>query len=221
LMKGFARFVLDSVLPRRCVSCDVLTGGAILCPDCVLRLRRAEGPSRIGGPGSPALLSPWYESEILVGVVRFLKFEGGTSAVGMLGAGMADELSAASVPLENALLVSVPLHWTRLARRGYDQALLLARDVSLRTGVPVLKGAIVRKRRTRAQSGLGEEERGGNVSGAFRARKIERLAGRDVLLVDDLVTTGETALACCGALSEAGPASVTVLSAGRKKRGNL
>ena len=144
-----------------------------------------------------------------------------TFALGSLSFLFPDELSAASVPLENALLVPVPLHWTRLARRGYDQALLLARDVSLRTGVPVLKGAIVRKRRTRAQSGLGEEERGGNVSGAFRARKIERLSGRDVLLVDDLVTTGETALACCGALSEAGPASVTVLCAGRKKRGNL
>jgi ComF family protein len=109
----------------------------------------------------------------------------------------------------------VPLHWTRLVRRGYDQAELLAAEVSRRTGAPLLRGVLSRERRTKPQSGLDASRRKGNVTGVFRLRSPGRVRNRHIVLIDDLVTTGETVLDCCRALSVGPILSVTVLCGGR------
>ncbi|HXG32994.1 MAG TPA: ComF family protein [Bryobacteraceae bacterium] len=114
-------------------------------------------------------------------------------------------------------LVPMPLHWFRRWRRGFNQSELLAREVSRRCGIPVLK-AVRRTRATRSQAGLSHSARRQNVAGAFRVRRRVRLEGLRILLVDDVMTTGATAAACASAMKRAGAASVALLALARVDR---
>ena len=219
MVRGFCRFLLDCLFPRTCVSCRSFTGDRLICGPCSARMVRACTPVSLPGRSSPEVISPFLEGDVLLDLVRFLKFEGGTAVVGWLGMEMAAVLEERSLKRCDAVIVPVPLHWTRLARRGYDQAGLLAAEVSRLTGIPLRRRVLGRRRRTMAQSGLDRGNKRNNVDGAFRLRSPRRIRGRDVVLVDDLVTTGETVLDCCRALSAAAPTSVTVLCAGRARPG--
>lgn len=111
------------------------------------------------------------------------------------------------------LIAPVPLHWTRMALRGFNQSVWLGAALARRTGTPFAPDALVRRRRTPSQAGLGPEARLGNVADAFDARPQVR--GRRVLLVDDVFTTGATAAACTRALLSAGAAAVDVVTLAR------
>jgi len=113
------------------------------------------------------------------------------------------------------LIVPIPLHARRLAARGYDQAALLARSLAraLRRR-PAHPSALRRIRDTPAQVGLDREDRAANVASAFVAQE-RRVAGRAVLLVDDVMTTGATAAECARALKRAGASRVEVLTVPR------
>jgi ComF family protein len=115
------------------------------------------------------------------------------------------------------VIVPMPLHWKRAWHRGFNQADLLARALSRRTGIPVAQ-AVRRKRATPAQAGLTRAERRVNVAGAFEIRKRNEVNSRHVLLIDDVMTTGATASACAGVLKRAGARRVTVLTLARVDR---
>jgi len=109
--------------------------------------------------------------------------------------------------LPASVLVPVPLHPARLAERGYNQAALLAREMGRRLDLPVVENSLLRVRATRQQVGLNAEERQANVAGAFACRDAQ-LAGQQVLLIDDVYTTGATLTACGAALAAIGAASI-------------
>jgi ComF family protein len=109
------------------------------------------------------------------------------------------------------------LHWRRYVRRGFNQSELLAREIRRRTGLPVAR-CVRRTRATESQAGLSASERRRNVRGAFRVKRGHALAGRRILLIDDVMTTGATAAACASALKRAGAHSVTVLVLARADR---
>ena len=111
-------------------------------------------------------------------------------------------------------LVPVPLHRIRLWTRGFNQSLSIARAVARLTGHEVLPTALVRHKRTSPLEGLGRRDRAREVAGAIRVSDAvkPRLQGRDILLVDDVYTTGATANVCAQALKKAGAGSVRVLS---------
>ena len=113
--------------------------------------------------------------------------------------------------LSAEVVVPVPLHPKRLAERGYNQAALLARAAARELGAPLEARALVRVRDTSQQARLGRTERLTNVERAFVARNPEAVRGRDVLLVDDVETTGATLAACRAALLEAGARHVTMV----------
>lgn len=137
------------------------------------------------------------------------------------------ELAAALVPpmlragaallREAELLVPVPLHRRRLLSRRYNQAVLLARALARATGLTLLPDALIRSRATPRLASLGAAERARTVEGAFilRPARGPAIAGRRVLLVDDLLTSGATAAACAKVLLAAGAAGVDVLVAAR------
>jgi ComF family protein len=130
------------------------------------------------------------------------------------------DLLAAALPRDEKFdaIVPVPLHWWRRWRRGFNQSELLARQIARRTGVPWVTG-LRRIRPTTVQAGLSNGERRRNVAGAFRAGRASRaLRGRNVLLIDDVMTTGSTAAACAGALKRAGVSRVALLTAARVDR---
>ena len=112
----------------------------------------------------------------------------------------------------DALLVPVPLHRWRLWRRGYNQALLIARALARETGLALSPDLLERRRATPMLRGLGPAERRKAVRGVFGVRRggAELVAGRAVILIDDVYTTGATVNACAKALKAAGAASVTV-----------
>lgn len=117
------------------------------------------------------------------------------------------------MPEDAELLVPVPLHRRRLWSRGYNQSVLIAGTLSRIGGVPVELDALVRTRATPPLRGLGRRERAKTLAGAFAvpAAARPRLAGRAVVLVDDVYTSGATAEACARRLTRAGARQVTVL----------
>jgi ComF family protein len=110
-------------------------------------------------------------------------------------------------------LLPVPLHWHRLWSRRFNQSATLAGSVSRASGVPVLHEAIKRVRATPQQVGLSKTERADNVQGAFRVPPEHKaqVAGRRLVLVDDVLTSGATVDTCARALLRAGAAHVDVL----------
>ena len=126
--------------------------------------------------------------------------------------------AGAAVLGADALLVPVPLHFTRLWSRGFNQAALLARAVGKRTGTPLAVDALVRVRRTALSRGLNRRKRAENVRAAFRVRSRAAVRGRNIVLVDDVYTTGATADACARTLLRAGAARVDVLTWARVVR---
>jgi len=131
-------------------------------------------------------------------------------------AGPLSDLLARAMPLDERFdaIVPVPLHWLRQWKRGFNQSELLARALGRRTGIPVAR-ALKRSRATRAQAGLSNHARRQNVTRAFRARAV---AGKRILLIDDVMTTGSTVAACGRALKQAGAARVAVLTVARADR---
>lgn len=112
------------------------------------------------------------------------------------------------------VIVPVPLSRLRLVLRHYNQAAVLAGELSRQTGVPADPLLLRRIRMTRSQVGMTRDQRRRNVAGAFHVpdRRRSGLAGRNVLLLDDVITTGATADACARALKRAGAARVDVLA---------
>ena len=112
-------------------------------------------------------------------------------------------------------IVPMPLHWRKRWQRGFNQAELLAREVSRRTGIPVRR-LVRRVKNTSAQAGLTSAKRRANMSMAFRTTKP--LAGQRIILLDDVLTTGSTAASCARALKRAGASYVVVLTVARVDR---
>jgi ComF family protein len=110
-------------------------------------------------------------------------------------------------------LVPVPLHWTRLWQRRFNQSSVLAQAISKISGVPAADHLLVRARATPPQFGLARKDRAKNVQGAFQVPKAQRIAakGKKLVLVDDILTTGATVDACTKALLRAGAERVDVL----------
>jgi ComF family protein len=188
------------------------------------RCRRGLGPFTRG-----ASLGP-YEGALRT-LVHELKFRGRRRVAARLAdrlldaPGVATVLSAPATARPAAssagpgacapVLVPVPLHPRRLHERGFNQSALLAAAIGERRGLRVVADALVRREHTPPQTGLSAAQRRANVARAFIVRRRAPLAGRIVVLVDDVLTTGATARACGRALLQAGAAEVRLLTAAR------
>lgn len=129
------------------------------------------------------------------------------------------KLLAAALPLNRSfdVVVPMPMHWRKRWVRGFNQAEVLAKEIARKRGLP-LRNAARKRKATAAQAGLTNAARQSNVAGAFEIRHPDALAGKRVLLVDDVMTTGATASACAKALKHAGAREVTLLAVARTDR---
>jgi ComF family protein len=215
--------ILDVALPAACAGCGA--EGFALCPACCRPLAaRLDLPA--GAPlGLPsAIPMPLAQLEWCApfsGPVRAalhgLKYAGERRLTQPLAAAVAARWKAAGAG--GNLLVPVPVHAERAKRRGYDQAVLLAAEVSVRLGLPWL-AALERTRNTSPQFDLGRHARRANVAGAFAVRgpaQAAGVSGRWVVLVDDVVTTGSTLVACAEALHAAGAVAVSAVTVARER----
>lgn len=199
----------DRPLGPRCRLCRGPSRGA-LCPGCRADLPRATdpGPEELP-PAVAAITAACRYAWPVDRLVHAMKFHGDLVAARGLG----EALAAAVADRGVDLLIPVPLHRRRLAERGFNQALELARPVAATTGAALRPRLAVRQRATAAQSGLDARQRQNNIRGAFRAH--QRLGGYRVAIVDDVITTGGTTAALAEALLEAGAAMVEVWAAAR------
>lgn len=224
------RRMLDFALPPRCPGCGAITAEPHrFCLDCWRSLAFLGEPccARCGLPfdysgqgealcGSCLAEPPPFDrlraavayGEVSRQVALKLKYSGRPGLAETLARFMVRHATAA-----DALLVPVPLHRWRMWSRGYNQAALIASALSRRTGLPADLGLLRRIRSTPPLRGLGRRERALAVRAAFRVAPEgrARLAGRRIVLVDDVYTSGATAAACARTLKRAGAASVEVL----------
>jgi len=190
----------------RCPGCAQPTPDGVLCPSC----RNAPGPiSRTIVAFDYAF--PWDRT------ILALKFQARTDLAWPLAAAVARALDDTAGDALVDALVPVPLSDARLAERGFNQSLLLARCLSASRGVPVEGGVLQRPVDTAHQAVLSREERVRNLEGAFMIdpRGRPALAGRRIALVDDVVTTGATASAAARELLRGGARAVELWAVAR------
>jgi ComF family protein len=235
-LSGAARslfgLALGVALPQLCAACREPVAAEGLCAACWSKIAFIAPPycERFGipfpfdpGPGVLSLEAiadpPAYEraraavrfDEIARALVHALKYADRLDLAPIMGRWMAN--AGRDLTRDADLLIPVPLHWRRQWARRFNQSALLAEVVGKASGVRVSHGALRRVKSTVQQVGLARAERARNVQGAFRVPPdagIE-VAGRRLVLVDDVLTTGATIEACTRALMRAGAGSVDVL----------
>jgi ComF family protein len=143
------------------------------------------------------------------------KFGGHRALAGPLGDLVVDVLAGGWPAGAPDVLVPVPLHARRERERGFNQAHLIARRLGRAWGCPVRPDVLARVVATASQTTLDGTARLANVREAFRLRRPDVVAGRHVVLVDDILTTGATASACARALEAGGPATIGVVAVAR------
>ena len=231
-LRGVLRRSLDVALPPLCPSCrDLVTGNGV-CPACWRKLAFIAPPycPRLGIPFAydpgPGILSmqaiadpPAYQraraavryDDVARALVHALKYGDRMDLAPMIGRWMAN---AGRELTDGAdALVPVPLHWRRLWTRRFNQSAALAEQVSRESGVVVAHTALRRVKATAQQVGLSRKDRAANVQGAFKVAPDAKaeVAGRRLIVIDDVLTSGATANACARALLRAGAAQVDVL----------
>jgi ComF family protein len=223
---------VDVALPQLCAVCREPVGGEGLCAACWARLSFIAQPycERLGIPfpydPGPGILSleaisdpPAYHraraavryDDVSRALVHALKYGDRLDLAPMMGRWMAH--AGRALAAEADAILPVPLHWRRQWARRANQSGLLAEVIARASGVPVTHGALKRVKATPQQVGLSQSERTANVQGAFAVPAAARaeVAGRKLILVDDVLTSGATVDACARALLRAGAAYVDVL----------
>jgi ComF family protein len=148
-------------------------------------------------------------------LVHHFKYGGKVQLRRPLGLLTARELAPFASFFAPQLLLPVPLHVRRLRQRGFNQAVLLGEVLARQWGVPLDRYQLLRTRWTEPQVNLSAAERVANVRGAFAVAAKHGLAGKRVLLVDDVYTTGSTVRECARLLAQAGAAAVGVVTVAR------
>lgn len=231
LLGSFLNIFLPPVCPlcegglserRFCGACSSgIEAGRINSPICLVcgtNFTSVSGPDRTCGkcmsrrpPFKFARSAFLYDGAVLKAVHRF-KYGGVVTLAEPLGSLMAEY--SAGVGITPDVIVPVPLHKKRLRMRGFNQSLLLARGIRRRLQADLDYLSLIRVVPTKPQAGLKVDDRRVNVSGAFRLVNSAAFKGKKVLLVDDVFTTGATAVECSKTIKKAG-AEVFVLTLAR------
>jgi ComF family protein len=230
--------VLEFFLPRLCLFCGAAVGESAptaICPECESAIEWVASPlctccgvvfpapgggDRLCGdcqadppPFARARAAALYEGPVATAVKR-LKFNRRLAYLPVLQSWLASP-PCRELLEEADLIVPVPLHPKRLKQRGFNQAWLLAQAFP---ELNLARELLIRVRHTVPQVQLNPKERRDNVTGAFAVAEPARAKGQNVLLVDDLFTTGATARECARVLRRAGAARVEVLTVARVKQ---
>jgi len=196
--------VLDAVYPTRCGLCGEL-GPLSICEACSSNFEENDEAVQRGEGLDFTCRLYRYEGRAAQAVTR-LKYSRVTSISREMSRRVADFGQSLGL-FDDSAVIPVPIHWSRRAQRGFNQAELLCEAMPL--GI-VQRDWLKRVRATKPQAGLSLEARQKNLSGAFMASPM--VSGRSILLVDDVVTSGETAAACAKALYGAGATEVGILA---------
>jgi len=194
---------LPRLLPPLCPNCGRSQASGIVCPDCRQRQTEIDG-----------IRSLFRLDEVIRKAIHQLKYRNLKAISPCLAELLSDYLESNSLPGE--ALLCVPLHPRRLRERGYNQSGLLARELGKRIGMPVIEDCLIRVMQAQPQvRAVDVAERRRNVADAFVCRD-ERISGKQIILIDDVCTSGATLESCAAALKSKGAASVWGLTLARE-----
>ncbi len=241
LFDAAAQSLFAALLPSDCRLCQApLTRISRLpvCDHCLERIERTRGRvcsvcgERIFSShgeavcGECRMTAPPFVRAMAYGsydgglreLIHLLKYDRVRPATGVLGRMLAEVIEDFGSEFRSAVVVPVPLHSSKLRQRGFNQAEEIARAALKHLKRPELKlanGALHRRRATESQTGLSDHQRQQNVRGAFLVTSPEEIADKDVLLVDDVFTTGATVGECARVLRREGADRVFVVTVAR------
>ncbi len=232
LVRRAGSLLLDEVAPRHCPGCGELAGAGVFCPLCRQDLIRRPAPlcDRCGAPrglrrarcredhagiaGLAFVRAPLRYQGTGGATVRRLKFAHDLLAARWLARVMAAEVAQwARGDGRHAVVTSVPLHARKRRQRGLDQAALLAELIARELDLRALPELMQRTRETLPQADPRVASRASNVAGAFAVRRRRAGPPAQVLLIDDVRTSGATARECARVLRAAGVREVALLTA--------
>ncbi|MCJ7705616.1 MAG: ComF family protein [Desulfobacterales bacterium] len=226
---------LQFLLPSQCHCCErfLEEGQKGICPDCLSKIRWIEPPlcTLCGAPflsreienhpcGACLIRGKYFTMARALGyykgplreAIHRWKYEEKSYLTLFFGGKLAEGFHHYWNPQSFDLLIPVPLHPKRLRERGFNQALLLVKELSQRTRIPYSKGLLRKRKPTPPQVNLSGGEREKGVRGSFHIQRDEEIKGKSILLVDDVYTTGATVNECSKVLLKAGAERVDVLT---------
>jgi len=214
----------DFFLPRFCPSCNkkLLPNEPVVCPECISKIKLAEDErihSEFGRKfSSSGIISDFIslfvfeKDKELQHIIHSLKYNKRFTTGKFLGTILAENLGQKIKEWKIDYIIPVPLHHLKKAERGYNQSFYIAKGLSTGLEIPVGKSFIKRKRFTESQTTMNLKERQENIEGAFKAKRNLNLKGKNILLVDDVITTGSTIGECGRVLLNAGANKVYAVS---------
>ena len=219
------RSLLALFFPNRCPVCGVIIGSMErFCINCTGKLTPYTGTSR--PPHTKSFTACFVYDENIRPAIMLLKRGVCGNADYALGMYLAEKLRENGISDRIDLLIPVPMSRSGKAERGFNQSELICKVVGRELGIPTAKGAAAKIRSTLPQKSLGRMSRRVNVRNAFSVRKPEVIAGKRVLIIDDICTTGSTISELAKVLSSSGAPEVHAASccrtqAGRKNNASL
>jgi ComF family protein len=233
-LRSFGRSILDFALPPRCAGCGVVVSdvhsfctdcwgqidflGETGCGTCGLPLEATEAVTCGPCLAQPPRIARTRAAVAYGDLTRSLAIRRKYGRKVAISRTMARYMGPQVARRDDPVLVPVPLHRTRLWTRGFNQSALVARELSRRLDLRSEPLALKRVKRTPALKGMSASQRRKTVSGAFTVRDKAVVAGRTVVLIDDVLTTGSTAEACARTLQRAGAARVELITWARVVR---
>ena len=229
----------EVIFPPQCLGCKEILhpfNGQIFCASCNNKIKFISGSicSVCGTtfPDSPAESHlcgeclekiPYFSfaravfsyEEIILNAIHQFKYKRNMSIGETLASFMADFYFPDIDFTDYSLIVPVPLHVKRLRERGFNQSLILARAIEGKRKIPVDFSLLKRHKFTLTQTGSNKKERKQNIKGAFEIRNPKKILGKNIILIDDVYTTGATVNECAKTLIKAGTRKVSVLTLAR------
>ncbi len=214
MIASLACRLLDFIVPRACAGCDSLVNGdALWCDQCSEAVVPWKSEVAEYSPQGHRILTPFaYEGPVAKAIHR-LKFSNRPELAHALGQRLATEVIRARIS-SDATIVPVPTTPERIIERGYNQSALLAAALARKAGLRSLPTALERTHFAPHQVGADKAQRARQVAGAFSANS-RFISNKNVILVDDVVTTGATSAACAAAIEAVGGRLVAAVAVAR------
>jgi competence protein ComFC len=196
--------LLDFCLPRICPSCKnkLNLNEACICSECLNKILPAD-PTRInfeyqkkfkskGIISGFTSLYVFEKDKEIQRIIHSIKYENNFRGGEYLGKLLGDKLVIEGKEWKPDLIIPVPLHYLKKAERGYNQSFYIAKGVNLKLGLAMDRGSVKRVKYTETQTSMNIIEREKNIRRAFRVTNADKAAGKNILIIDDVITSGST-----------------------------